>query len=162
MEKTHISGVAKDKNVARLALVGLEDEPGIAFKIFSLLAKNKINVDIILQSIGREETKDISFTVARSDMEAAQRLLEEHREAIHFHHIDVTGNVAKVSIVGAGMVNNPGVASLMFEALFSAGINIHMISTSEIKVSVLVDEADADRAVQVVHDKFFDEFGGAQ
>ncbi len=162
MEKTHVSGVAKDKNVARLALVGLEDEPGIAFKIFSLLAKNKINVDIILQSIGREETKDISFTVARSDMESAQKLLEDHREAIHFHHIDVSDNVAKVSIVGAGMVNNPGVASLMFEALFNAGINIHMISTSEIKVSVLVDESDADRAVQVVHDKFFDEFGGAQ
>ena len=157
MEKRHVSGVAKDKNVARLALVGLEDEPGIAFKIFSLLAKNNINVDIILQSIGREDTKDISFTVAKDDMEAARVLLEENREAIHFDHIDVSDNIAKVSIVGAGMVHNPGVAATMFEALFNAGINIHMISTSEIKVSVLVDIADADQAVQVVHDKFYGE-----
>lgn len=160
MEKTHVSGVAKDKNVARLALVGLEDEPGIAFKIFSLLAKNNINVDIILQSIGREETKDISFTVAKDDMEAARELLEENREAIHFDRIDVSDNIAKVSIVGAGMVHNPGVAAKMFEALFNAGINIHMISTSEIKVSVLVDAADADKAVQVVHSKFYGEISG--
>ncbi len=160
MEKTHVSGVAKDKNVARLALVGLEDEPGIAFKIFSLLAKNNINVDIILQSIGREDSKDISFTVAKDDMEAARTLLEENREAIHFDRIDVSDNIAKVSIVGAGMVHNPGVAATMFEALFNAGINIHMISTSEIKVSVLVDAADADKAVQVVHSKFYGEISG--
>ena len=160
MEKTHVSGVAKDKNVARLALVGLEDEPGIAFKIFSLLAKNNINVDIILQSIGREDSKDISFTVAKDDMEAARALLEEHREAIHFDRIDVSDNIAKVSIVGAGMVHNPGVAATMFEALFNAEINIHMISTSEIKVSVLVDAADADHAVQVVHSKFYGEING--
>ena len=162
MEKSHISGVAKDKNIARLALVGLEDTPGIAYKIFSLLAKNNVNVDIILQSIGRSETKDISFTVAKDDMELAQRLLEENRDRIHFDHIDVSDNIAKVSIVGAGMVNNPGVAAAMFEALFSAGININMISTSEIKVSVLVHISDADRAVQVIHNRFYDEFNGAQ
>ena len=155
VEKSHVSGIAKDKNVARLALVGLEDEPGIAFRIFSLLAKGKINVDIILQSIGREDKKDISFTVAKSDTEAAKKILEENREYIGFDHIDVNDNIAKVSIVGAGMINNPGVAAGMFEALYSAGINIHMISTSEIKVSVLVDIEDADRAVQVTHDKFF-------
>lgn len=107
MEKSHVSGVAKDKNVARLALVGLADEPGIAFKIFSLLAKNRINVDIILQSIGRDSSKDISFTVARGDTERAKALLEEHREAIGFREIEVNEQVAKVSIVGAGMVNNP-------------------------------------------------------
>ena len=155
VEKSHVSGIAKDKNVARLALVGLEDEPGIAFRIFSLLAKGKINVDIILQSIGREDKKDISFTVAKSDTEAAKKILEENREYIGFDHIDVNDNIAKVSIVGAGMINNPGVAAGMFEALYSAGINIHMISTSEIKVSVLVDLEDADRAVRVTHDKFF-------
>ena len=160
MEKTHVSGVAKDKNVARLALIGLADEPGTAFKIFSLLAKKKINVDIILQSIGREETKDISFTVARGDAEEAKKILEENQEYIGFKAIEMNNQVAKVSIVGAGMVNNFGVASRMFEALSSAGININMISTSEIKVSVLVDERDADRAVQAVHDKFFSEFGG--
>ncbi|MCI8915829.1 MAG: aspartate kinase [Oscillospiraceae bacterium] len=162
MEKSHISGIAKDKNIARLALVGLENTPGIAFKIFSLLAKNKVNVDIILQSIGRSDTKDISFTVAKGDMDLARKLLEENRDRIEFDHIDVSDNIAKVSIVGAGMINNPGVAAAMFEALFNAGININMISTSEIKVSVLVDSSDADRAVQVVHDRFYDEFNGAQ
>lgn len=162
MEKSHISGVAKDKNIARLALVGLEDTPGIAFKIFSLLAKNKVNVDLILQSIGRSETKDISFTVAKADMELAKKLLEEHRDELEFDHIDVSADIAKVSIVGAGMYNNPGVAATMFEALFSAGINIHMISTSEIKVSVLIDIEDAERAVKVVHQRFYDEFADAQ
>ena len=162
MEKSHISGVAKDKNIARLALVGLEDTPGIAYKIFSLLAKNRVNVDIILQSIGRSDTKDISFTVAKGDMELAQKLLEDNRDSIKFDHIDVSDNIAKVSIVGAGMINNPGVAATMFEALFNAGININMISTSEIKVSVLVHISDADRAVQVIHNRFYDEFNGAQ
>ena len=155
MEKSHVSGVAKDKDVARLALVGLQDRPGVAFKIFSLLANEKINVDIILQSIGRDESKDISFTVVRKDVEAAQQLLKEHQEALGFDSIEVNDRIAKVSIVGAGMINNPGVAASMFEALYDAGINISMISTSEIKVSVLVDETDADRAVQVIHDKFF-------
>ena len=160
MEKSHISGVAKDKNIARLALVGLADKPGTAFKIFSLLAREKINVDIILQSIGRDESKDISFTVARSDLERATEILERHHESLGFKRIEVNAKSAKVSIVGAGMVNSPGVAAKMFEALYDAGININMISTSEIKVSVLVDERDADRAVQAVHDKFFSEFGG--
>ena len=158
MEKTHVSGVARDKNVARFALVGLEDAPGIAFKIFSLLARNKVNVDLILQSIGRDSTKDISFTLNKNDMDLARKLLEENKESIGFDHIDVTDHIAKVSIVGAGMMNNPGVAATMFEALYSAGINISMISTSEIKVSVLVDLDDADRAVQVIHNKFYDEF----
>ena len=161
MEKIHVSGVAKDKNVARLALVGLADQPGIAFKIFSLLAKKDINVDIILQSIGRDESKDISFTVARGDAQTAKAILEELKESIGFKSIQVDDHVAKVSIVGAGMAHNAGVASKMFEALYSAGINIQMISTSEIKVSVLVDERDADRAVQAIHDRFFSEFGNA-
>ena len=161
MEKIHVSGVAKDKNVARLALVGLADQPGIAFKIFSLLAKKDINVDIILQSIGRDESKDISFTVARDDAQTAKAILEELKESIGFKSIQLDDHVAKVSIVGAGMAHNAGVASKMFEALYSAGINIQMISTSEIKVSVLVDERDADRAVQAIHDRFFSEFGNA-
>ncbi len=159
MEKSHVSGVAKDKNVARLALVGLADQPGIAFKIFSLLAKEHVNVDIILQSIGRNDTKDISFTVSKQDMELARKVLEENAESLGFDRIDFNDQIAKVSIVGAGMINNPGVAAAMFEALYSAGININMISTSEIKVSVLVDINDADRAVQVVHDRFFSDFG---
>ena len=159
MEKSQVSGVAKDKDIARLALVGLAHEPGIAFKIFSLLARNRVNVDLILQSIGREGSKDISFTVKKADMELAQRILEDNRDIIKFDRIEVTDRIAKVSIVGAGMINNPGVAATMFEALYNAGININMISTSEIKVSVLVDEEDADRAVQVIHDKFFSLYG---
>ncbi len=161
MEKTHVSGVAKDTNVARVALIGLEDRPGIAFKIFSLLAKEKINVDIILQSIGRDSSKDISFTVSQDDMERAQQVMAANQELIGFKSLEATDKVAKISIVGAGMVNNSGVASKMFEALFSAGININMISTSEIKVSVLVAERDAERAVQAIHDRFFNEFGSA-
>lgn len=161
MEKMHVSGVAKDKNVARIALVGLKDQPGIAFKIFSLLARKNINVDIILQSIGRDNSKDISFTVARPDAQAAREVMEENRDSIGFSSVEVSEQVAKVSIVGAGMANNAGVACKMFEALYSAGININMISTSEIKVSVLVNESDADRAVQAIHDRFFSEFGNA-
>ena len=159
MEKMHVSSIAKDKNVARLALVGLDDKPGIAFRIFSLLAKEKVNVDIILQSIGRDGSKDISFTVARDDMEVATQVMQDNKEVIGFKSVEVNDHVAKISIVGAGMANNSGVACKMFEALFSAGININMISTSEIKVSVLVDERDAERAVQAVHDRFFSEFG---
>ena len=155
MEKTHVSGVAKDKNVARVALIGLEDRPGIAFRIFSLLAKHNVNVDIILQSIGRDESKDISFTVSQDDMAQAVEVMKENQEMIGFKTVEATAQVAKISIVGAGMANNAGVACKMFEALFSANINIHMISTSEIKVSVLVDERDSERAVQAIHDRFF-------
>ena len=158
MEKTHVSGVAKDTNVARVALVGLTDKPGMAFKIFSLLAKEKVNVDIILQSIGRDESKDISFTVSKDDLAKAEEVMRANQDAIGFDSIEVSDKIAKISIVGAGMANNSGVACKMFEALFSAGININMISTSEIKVSVLVDERDAERAVQAIHDRFFGEF----
>ena len=157
MEKTMISGVAKDKNVARVALVGVEDKPGIAYRVFSLLGKENINVDIILQSIGREGTKDISFTVKRDDADQAASLLEEYRESIGFNHIDVDKTVVKVSIVGAGMADDAGVAAKMFGALYDADINIQMISTSEIKVSVLLDENDGNAAVQAIHDKFFGE-----
>ena len=155
MEKTQISGVAKDKNVARLALVGVEDKPGIAYRVFSLLGKEDINVDIILQSIGRNETKDISFTVKRDDADRAKELLEEYKSSLGFDHIDVDKKVVKVSIVGAGMVDNAGIAAKMFGALYDADINIQMISTSEIKVSVLLDEVDGNAAVQAIHDKFF-------
>ena len=157
MEKTQISGVAKDKNVARLALVGVDDKPGIAYQVFSLLGKENINVDIILQSYGRDERQDISFTVKRSDADQALQVLEEHKASLGFDHIDVNKEVVKVSIVGAGMLENAGVAAKMFGALYDADINIHMISTSEIKVSVLLDESDANAAVQAIHDKFFED-----
>ena len=155
MELTKISGVVKDANIARIALVGLLDEPGVAFKIFRVLANAKINVDIILQSIGRGDTKDISFTVARGDMENAVSVLEENKSVIGYSNISTTDKIVKVSIVGAGMMSAPGIASMMFEALFEAKVNIEMISSSEIKISVLVAENDADRAVMAIHEKFF-------
>ncbi len=155
MEKTKVSGVAKDENVARIALVGLQDVPGIAFRIFSALARKKVNVDIILQSIGRDKTKDIAFTVARDNLETARQVMLENQEQLRFSSLEVDDTVSKVSIVGSGMADNPGVAATMFEALYDAGINIRMISTSEIKVSVLIDADQTERALQAVHDKFF-------
>ena len=154
VEKTYISGVAQDKNVARLAIVGLRDVPGVAFKVFNLLAKEKINVDLIIQSIGRADSKDISFTVATPDADKAYGVIKENQAALGFDHVDINHDVAKVSVVG-GMVDNPGVAATVFEALYEAHINIKMISTSEIKVSVLIDKEDTDRAVSAIHAKFF-------
>ena len=154
MEKMLIKGVAKDCDVARVAVIGLPDEPGIAFKIFSNLSRKKVNVDIIIQSIGRHNTKDISFTCPISQLPAAKEVLENDLEHLGAERVEVTEDVAKVSIVGAGMQSNPGVAATMFEALFEAGINIQMISTSEIKISVLIENKDADKAVSAIHDAF--------
>ena len=156
VEKTYISGVAQDKKIARVALVGLEDVPGVAYKVFGLLGKHKLNVDIILQSIGRHDTKDISFTIHESDMERCREVLEANKSALKFESLSISTDVAKVSIVGSGMVNNAGIAASMFEALYNANINIHMISTSEIKISVLIDKSESERALRAIHDKFFD------
>ena len=155
MEKTNIAGVAKDTSIARIAVVGLAHNPGVAFRIFSLLGRANINVDAIIQSIGRDESKDISFTLPRADVEEAVKVLEGQKEVLHFDHVTVEDKIAKVSIVGAGMMTTPGVAAKMFEALYDANINIQMINTSEIRVSVLIDENDAAAAVRAVHDKFF-------
>lgn len=154
VEKMIVRGVARDNDVARISICNIEDKPGMAFKVFSLLAKNKINVDIILQSIGREGMKDISFTVTEGNLEKTVELLNENKDSLNFEEIKSSTDYSKVSIVGSGMVNNPGVACTMFEALYDADINIHMISTSEIKVSVLINKKNADRAVNVIHDKF--------
>ena len=155
LEQVEVSGVAKDVNVARFTLVGIQDEPGIAFKIFRILANEKINVDIIIQSLGRDGNQDVTFTVTRADAEAARECLERSADSLGYQKLDLDTHVAKISIVGAGMLMTSGVAVKMFDALAKKKINIKMISTSEIKVSVLVDEDDADKAVQAVHDKFF-------
>ena len=155
VEKTYITGVAQDKKIARVALVELDDIPGMAYKLFSILAKGKINVDMILQSLGRNDKKDIVFTLAEKDVPACIQLLEQNRDSLNYDHIDINTDVSKVSIVGAGMQGNAGVAVQMFEALYQQHINIHMISTSEIKLSVLIDKDDSERAVRVIHDKFF-------
>lgn len=155
MEKMLVSGVASDTNTARIAVIGLEDQPGVAFKLFNHLARHNVNVDIILQSVGRDGTKDISFTVKEDDLEEAVATLERHREgSLRCQKIDIERDVAKVSIVGAGMMSNAGVAAKMFEALYDVGVNIKMISTSEIRVTVLIDEAHVEKAMNAVHDKF--------
>ena len=155
VEKTYIAGVAQDKKIARIALAAMPDVPGVAYKVFSLLAKEKINVDMILQSYGHDECKDIVFTVAGKDAARCEEVLNAKRDSLKFDHIDINTDVAKVSVVGAGMQGNPGVAAKMFEALYAAHINIHMISTSEIKLSVLIDKEDSERAMRAVHAQFF-------
>ena len=151
MEKMIVSGVAADTDAARVAVIGLKDEPGVAFKLFNALAKQNINIDMILQSIGREGKKDITFTCTDEDADVAKQIIEDQME---FEKIDVNKEVAKVSIVGAGMQTNAGVAAKMFEALYDANINIRMISTSEIRVTVLINEKNTERAMNAIHEKF--------
>ncbi len=154
VEKMLVRGVTRDNDCARIALCGVEDAPGKAFQVFEMIAKAGISVDLIIQSIGDGKTKDISFTVAEADLEPVLKLLEENKDFIKAREIKASKDVSKVSIVGAGMVNNSGVAAKMFEALSDAHINIKMIATSEIKISVLVAQKDAEAAVNAIHDKF--------
>lgn len=157
MESMLVSGVTADKNAARIAIIGLEDQPGVAFRIFSELARKMINVDIILQSIGRDGKKDISFTVAEDQADEALEAIENIRGRITYQSVECDKTVAKVSIVGAGMQTHAGVAARMFEALYNVGINIRMMSTSDIRVTVLIHEEDVDKAVRAIHAKFFDD-----
>ena len=155
MEKMLISGVACDKKTACIAVIGLQDQPGVAFKLFNHLANHNINVDVILQSVGRDGTKDISFTIDEDNVEEAVAVMERHRQtSLICDKIDVDRNIAKVSVVGAGMTSNAGVAAKMFEALYDANINIKMISTSEIKITALINRDYVDEAMRAVHDKF--------
>lgn len=155
MEKMLVSGVAVDRNVARISVIGLLDQPGVAFKLFNHLARYNINVDVILQSVGRDGTKDISFTVAADDCDEAVEIVKRHGEgSLKCQKIEVEKEVAKVSVVGAGMMSNPGVAAKMFEALYDEGINIKMISTSEIRVTVIIDDKHVEQAANAVHAKF--------
>ena len=157
VEKRLISGVAVDKHPARIALMGVPDEPGIAFKIFNILANDGISVDIILQSVGRNGTKDISFTVDENDLQEALDVLEANSKKLPTDHIETEEDIAKVSIVGAGMMTDPGVAAKMFGALYDNSINIKMISTSENRITVIVDEDDAQVAARAVHNAFIPE-----
>ena len=155
MEKMLISGVAKDTDVARLSVTYVPDRPGMVFKLFSKLAAKKINVDVILQSVGRDNTKDIAFTVARDKGAEAKEICDQFASSVGAGEVNLDDDVAKVSIVGAGMESHAGVASKMFEALYDKQINIRMIATSEIKVSVIINKDEADRAVSAIHEKFF-------
>jgi len=160
VEQLSVSGIAIDRNVARVTLSGLADEPGTAFQIFSILAKAQVSVDIILRSIGQNTTCDISFTVQREDLSAAENLLAAHKDDIGYKAMETDESLAKLSVVGAGMATNSGVAAAMFEALYDSGVNIHMISTSEIKIAILVDERQISKAAKAVHDKFDHIFRG--
>lgn len=151
MENMLISGVAADKNTARITVVGVKDEPGSEFRIFDLLANNSVNVDAILQTAAYDGKKDVSFIVGRDFIKKAVMLLEEHKARIQASEIQVDDTLAKVSVVGAGIQSNPGVAATMFEALYNEGINIKLTATSEIRITVLVDERDMERAVRAVH-----------
>ena len=157
VESMLVSGVAVDKDAARIAIIGLKNEPGIAFKVFDLLAKHNINVDVILQSIGRDDTKDISFTVDQTQAKEAVALLKENMERLTIQKIEEEENVAKLSIVGAGMQSNAGVAAKMFEALYGVGVNIRMIATSEIRITVLIDIDDVQVAMKAVHAAFLED-----
>ncbi len=154
VEKMMIKGVAYDKDIARVSVIAVRDIPGIAHKIFKLLADSDINVDIILQSIGRNDTKDISFTIAKSQLTETVDLINHNLDNIGAAGVSFSQDVAKVSIVGAGMANHPGVAATMFGALAEADINIHMISTSEIKISCLIRADEVEKAVQAIHKSF--------
>ena len=154
VEKMLVRGVTRDNNTARISLCGVEDTPGKAFAVFSLISKANIGVDLILQSIGRDGKKDISFTVTEDDLEPVLEIIEKNKDTICAEDVKYSKDISKVSIVGAGMVTNPGVATKMFEALYNAHINISMIATSEIKISVLVDQKEAERAVNAIHDAF--------
>ncbi|MBO6090333.1 MAG: aspartate kinase [Lachnospiraceae bacterium] len=154
VEKMLVSGVAVDKSAERISIIGLEDKPGTAFRVFDALAKANVNVDMILQSVGRDNTKDISFTVDGNFGEDALKVLEENQARLKYQNIEMEKNVAKVSIVGAGMMSNPGVDAKMFECLYNEHINIKMISTSEIRVTVLIDVNDAEKAANAIHDIF--------
>lgn len=149
-----VTGVALDTKQAKIAIINVADRPGIASRVFGELGKNKINVDMIIQSVPRDGVNDIAFTVPREDMELAKRTCEDILKDIEGSRVEADGSIAKVSIVGAGMLNRPGIASNLFETLSQAGINIQMISTSEIKISCLIDEANAEKAVQVIHAAF--------
>lgn len=154
MERMLISGVALDREADRISVIGIADVPGSAFKLFHTLAKNNINVDIIIQSVGRDGTKDISFTVSHNNLNEAVELLNSCKEQLGFDHIEYNCDVVKLSVVGSGMMSHPGVAAKMFECLYNENVNINMIATSEIRITVLIPEKDALRAMNVVHDAF--------
>ena len=154
MPKAEISGVAGDDDAARISVTGLEDEPGVAFRLFNILAKKNINIDIILQSVGQNAKKDISFTVKEDDADLAVKTIKEHLPLGSYADVDATTDVAKVSIIGSGLIGHSGMAARMFEALYEVGVNIRMISTSEIRVTVIVDRADMVKAMNAAHEAF--------
>ena len=150
-----IDGVTKDDYISRITVVGLENKIGETYKLFKVLSDNNINLDVIMQSFGEYVTKDIAFTVEMGSLDKTLKVLEDNREYLGYKDVYHTENLSKVSIVGTGIANKPGVATQMFEALYENNINMHMVTTTEIKISVLVETSEADTAVRAIHNKFF-------
>lgn len=149
-----VTGIALKKGEARLSVAGVKDEPGIAAKIFSALAEEGVNVDMIIQSTAEKGINDISFTVNEDDLVLSKQILETLCKEMQIAEIKTQDNISKISIVGIGMISRQGVAAKMFDTLAEAGINIHMISTSEIKVSCAIDAEHGNKAVQILHQAF--------
>jgi aspartate kinase len=154
MEDVVVSGIAFDRNQAKFSVVNVADRPGVAARIFGALADSRVNVDMIIQSAAQDGTNDISFTVARTDLKKAQPILDRLKRDLSAQTVICEEKVAKVAIVGVGMRSHPGVAAKMFKTLADAGINIEMISTSEIKVACVVEESDCDKSVRLLHKAF--------
>jgi aspartate kinase len=154
VEDAIISGVAHDTSEAKVTVVGVPDRPGVAAGMFTALADAHINVDMIVQNISSDGRTDISFTLPRGEIDEATELLEGRLSDIGAQRLIVNRSVAKVSLIGAGMKTHPGVAARMFQALSRAGVNIQMISTSTIRVSVIIEDAHVDDAVRAVHAEF--------
>ena len=155
LEDLVINGVTKDDYISRITIIGLENKIGKTYEIFKLLAEKSINVDVIMQTLGENVAKDLAFTVKMSDLDKTLKVLEDNKENIKAREILHSENLSKVTIVGVGIANKPGVAADMFEALYEKNINIHMITTSEIKISILVNSSESELAVKAIHDKFF-------
>jgi aspartate kinase len=152
MERQLITGIAADKNEAKITLTRVADRPGAVANIFGPLAAASINVDMIIQNVAKDKGEtDVTFTVPKSDLLRTQTMLEERKDAIGFYRMISDDKVAKVSVVGVGMRSHAGVAATMFKALADRGINVQAISTSEIKISVLIDEDETELAVRVLH-----------
>ncbi|EKD50307.1 MAG: hypothetical protein ACD_62C00584G0001, partial [uncultured bacterium] len=154
MEKIVVSGVALDLSEAKVAIRNVPDEPGICMKVFGAIAKANINVDMIIQNTGSDGKADLSFTVPEADLLKSKQILESLKETLSFQKIETDTNIAKVSVVGVGMRSHSGVAAKAFSILAESGINIDMISTSEIKISIIVSREDGKKAMQYLHDGF--------
>lgn len=154
MEKAVITAVVPDTSQAKVTITGVRDEPGIAAKVFRTLADSEINVDMIVQNVSDNGRADISFTVPRKDLESSRAICDKLAEEMGFDKVITDGNIGRVSVVGSGMASNPGVAATMFETLAENSVNIGMISTSPIRTSCIMDEADVERATLALHTAF--------
>ena len=156
MEKMLISGVAADKNVAKIRVAGLGNDPESTFRLLNLLDRNNLNIDVMIQSLGKDGTKSVSFTVAKPDMLRTIDVLNDNKDLLGIKKLDYDENVAKISVIGAGVRSHSGVAAKMFGALANAGINTEMVTTSEIRITALIDEAYADQAMRAIHETFLE------